>query len=142
MKRHETAADLRREREAIEWFCDWKGNVEYHKLPIQYQHCDFALSRDNRVVSFIEVKGRSAPYSQYPHEFIAVQKAEALIALSRTVQIPVYVLYAYPDGYALLDITQPPAMVKWMQDSRRRDSRDAEPVICWDKRDMAYLGAA
>lgn len=71
--RYERQADRDAENRLIELVCKRYQLDSFYKLPASYI-LDFAVSRNDQIIGFVEVKKRTTAMRQYPTFFIALHK--------------------------------------------------------------------
>ncbi len=126
--RFESEEDLRRERKAIDTFVKvFKGS--YKKLgpdDIDYRVFD----KDNKLISYVEVKGRLRTISQaYPLP-VALQK---IVKLSAKRLNPV-MIWACEDGIIYAKVSEIQGSVKWGGRKPRENSfKDEELMIYYEQ---------
>tara|TARA_R100000951_G_scaffold113097_1_gene114476 strand:- start:299 stop:718 length:420 start_codon:yes stop_codon:yes gene_type:complete len=90
---------------------------------------DFAATRKNQVVSFIEYRKRTNDFNEYPTFMIAASKKIAAQAINKASGLPVYLFVKWADHLGYTDLTN--CKSSWNVGGRtdRNDPADFEPVI-------------
>jgi uncharacterized protein with PIN domain len=95
-KRFETEEDRQNELEVIEKFSA-KGNFTYSKLD---RHAlDFAITKDEKVVAFAEVKCYKTPSDKYHTQIVSLYKWEKMKDYNKLA--PTFFICRYSDGKIL-----------------------------------------
>ena len=104
----------------------WKAG--WTKLPRSYR-ADYALSREGKIVAWVEVKCRSNSREQYPTYMLSLGKEMALLDLARHTGCPAILVVRWTDqmGYVTLPVEGAHVMMGGRKD--RGDSADIEPTI-------------
>lgn len=132
---YETSQTLSLERRVAN-ICEAVWGVSLVKLPARYE-IDFAvLGRDDRVIGFVEVKGRNCTASQYPDFTVALSKAIAARRLSgvcswQHVAVPVIIVVNYSDVPYYWHLTNH-SDIRWGGRMDRFDGDDLEPLAVFD----------
>jgi len=123
---YETEADLRNERDLISAINQlWQTSSA--KLPRGYS-LDYALTRDGRVVAFVEIKCRTVSSEQYETYMISLAKVLKAKSLGNAVAVPAYLLVRWNDGVGYIDLRTVDLDVRVGGRVDRGDSQDIEPV--------------
>ena len=130
--RFESEEDLRRERKAIDTFVKvFKGS--YKKLgpdDIDYRVFD----KDNKLISYVEVKGRLRTISQaYPLP-VALQK---IVKLSAKRLNPV-MIWACEDGIIYAKVSEIQGSVKWGGRKPRENSFNDEELMIYYEQQKGF----
>ena len=130
MKRtvYETDSDLEKELELISLVSE-KWQCSYFKLPISYR-LDFALTRNDRIVSFVEVRCRNNSIDKYSTIVCAVNKRVKALELSAATDVKSIFLVKYTDKIAYIDFAVKPDSISigGRTGKNRRDYEDVEPI--------------
>ena len=135
---YESDEDRDNERRVIEKLA---SGLEYtpRKLPALYA-LDFALcDEDKRIKAFVEIKCRTVSSQQYRTVFVSLDKVERARALSRTAQIPVYLLVDFTDGIFMLPLSAPIEFVTFEGRTDRGDRSDLQPMAHYPIQSMSRL---
>jgi len=125
---YESGHDRTKETAAVERFIHhFGGGADYVKLPIQYK-LDFAIVRDGRVTSFIEVKCRKNIISAYPTYIISLSKMVAATQY-KTAGISCILLVQWTDQMGWVQIPDNRWVTKVGGRKDRGDWQDVEPVV-------------
>ena len=126
---YESEADRRAETSVIEKVVQAFDVDGYHKLPISYV-LDFAVTKSNRVIGFVEVKARSCEMQTYPTFFVAVKKVLAAGEFERLgLKTRLFVKWRDCIGYTLL---REPDQITYGGRFDRGDPADQEPLAHFD----------
>jgi len=126
---YESEADRRAETSVIEKVVKAFDVDGYYKLPISYV-LDFAVTKSNRVIGFVEVKARSCEMQTYPTFFVAVKKVLAAGEFDRLgLKTRLFVKWRDCIGYTLL---REPDEITYGGRFDRNDSADQEPLAHFD----------
>ena len=126
---YESEADRRAETSVIEKVVKAFDVDGYHKLPISYV-LDFAVTKSNRVIGFVEVKARSCEMQTYPTFFVAVKKVLAAGEFERLgLKTRLFVKWRDCIGYTLL---REPDQITYGGRFDRGDPADQEPLAHFD----------
>lgn len=122
---YESEADRRAETNVIEKVVKAFDVDGYYKLPISYV-LDFAVTKSNRVIGFVEVKARSCEMQTYPTFFVAVKKVLAAGEFDRLgLKTRLFVKWRDCIGYTLL---REPDQITYGGRFDRGDPADQEPL--------------
>lgn len=124
---YESEDDLARERAVVEALCSSLG-CTYCKLPISYG-LDYALHRDGKIISMIEIKCRDNTSSRYETIMVSVLKRMKALELRRAAGVTTNFVVAYTDGIYLIDFAEKPDYVAVGGRKDRGDSADIEPCV-------------
>jgi hypothetical protein len=132
-KQYESDDELSNERIVMERACDiWK--CQYHKLPYSY-HLDFALTQNDRIKSFAEVKARNMEWGQYPDIMISMSKFLWAKNIDKAMGVDtLLIVWAKKDDEIvwckLNDVYIPGDSLRYGgRTVQRRDEQDVEPVV-------------
>jgi hypothetical protein len=126
---YESEADRRAETSVIEKVVKAFDVDGYYKLPISYV-LDFAVTKSNRVIGFVEVKARSCEMKTYPTFFVAVKKVLAAGEFDRLgLKTRLFVKWRDCIGYTLL---REPDQITYGGRFDRGDPADQEPLAHFD----------
>lgn len=137
---YESDDDLAKERAAVEALCSSLG-CSYSKLPISYG-LDYALHRDGRVFSMIEIKCRNNTSQRYETIMVSVLKRIKALELRKSAHVTTNLVVAYTDGIYLIDFAEKPDYVAIGGRKDRSDSADIEPCIHYSVSRMARVAHA
>jgi len=101
---------------------------QFHKMPIRY-HVDWALTKDDRVTAFAELKARNNPIGKYGTFMISLAKWVTGNELSRSANVPFLIVVKWTDGLYWHKTGTAEVEVKMGGRFDRNDSQDFEPVV-------------
>lgn len=131
---YQTAEDLEREIEVIQYVCDTYGKKYRQLSKKNYYRVDFALLVDNRIESLVEVKCRTKPYNFFKYYTISLQKVVNLKALSLHSNIKCGLIIHFSCGKIVAcnanDIPMNNIYIGGRYD--RNDPQDIEPMVKMD----------
>ena len=136
-KRFETDKDLKNEIEIIERFSKY-CNTTYKKLGDN--EIDFALSRDGKIVAYVEIKNYTVASTKFPTQIIAIKKLSSMQARSSKGIPCMWVMRFSDDVIMYVDVKEVKGMVKHGGRKPREGSLyDQELVLYCDKSVMKTL---
>ena len=109
-------------------------NVELEKIPSTYS-LDYAINRNNRVVSWIELKCRNNAFNAYPTYMISLNKWNACRNFQATSHLKAFLGVAFTDGDYWVDcsrVTDFFVKVGGMPIDKRNWLCDREPCVYFD----------
>lgn len=98
---YETNKDLMREEAVINEFCEIH-KLQKQKLPFT-QKIDFACSKKNKIVVFVEVKCRVFNMAKYETMFINLDKVQAARQLTNLTGVKTMLLVCWSDVMGYID---------------------------------------
>ena len=128
---YESQSDLRNEAQVISILTqEW--SAQFHKLPIRY-HLDYAVTKDGRVVAYVEVKVRRysmAQIDKWGGYMLSVAKLQTAQELCRISNAVFCLVVQCTDGLywmTIKDYSAFPVVITGRSD--RGDSQDIEPCV-------------
>ena len=128
---YESQSDLRNEAQVISTLTKaW--SAQFHKLPIRY-HLDYAVTKDGRVVAYVEVKIRRysmAQIDKWGGYMLSVAKLQTAQELCRISNAVFCLVVQCTDGLywmTIKDFSEFPVVITGRTD--RGDSQDVEPCV-------------
>lgn len=133
---YETKSDLEREAAVIERVAELY-NCEYHKLPHR-DRLDYAMSRNGKIVSFIEIKCRGCLSTTYDTIMMTMDKVLSARKLQQETGLPAYMVVAYADKTMIMSFDcKFETVVGGRRD--RDDQQDIGLVALFSKDDFMLL---
>ena len=130
---YENQTDRDNEQGVITFACrEW--GYDAHKLPISYG-LDYALSKENRIVGYAEVKRRHNLKNKYPTIFIAQHKWMS----ARALELPCIWVVAWNDCLGYINFNTPYEYIAMGGRKDRSDPADQEPMVHWDTNNFITL---
>lgn len=135
---YEQDSDRANERAAVDEICA-ALSCEAHKLPISYG-LDYALTRDDRVISMLEIKCRDNSSQRYETIMVSVLKRMKALELRRAAGVTTNLVAVFSDGIFMIDFNEKPDFVSIGGRKDRGDSADIEPVVHYRIERLARVG--
>lgn len=126
--KYENDGHMTIERQTVGYVADvWR--VGFYKMPESYR-CDYAFTRNGRVVAFCEIKARSNPRDKYASYSIALGKWMALANLTEFTALAVLLIVRWTDVIGVLKVEPlKDTWIEWGGRADRGDPDDREPMI-------------
>ena len=126
---YEDSGDRANESAAMRQACSVWG-LDFHKLPISYR-LDYALTSNDVIKGFAEVKCRRFEWDTYPDVMVSVSKVQAAKSLyAATNQGSIFLVRANERLFwTSLHETGDSRIVFGGRTTQTRDSADVEPVV-------------
>jgi RecB family exonuclease len=123
---YETEENIAVEKSMAAWIEPiWKCKVR--KLPRAY-NLDYAVTRDNKITAWLELKRRYRTLSEHPTVFLSLQKVMAAERLYGVTRLPCLFVVQFNDGYAYTSMLRERS-VEFRGRVDRGDIEDQEPVV-------------
>jgi hypothetical protein len=90
-----------------------------HRLP-EYSDLDFAITQENQLIGFIEVKARRVKVEDYSSTILPLRKHIIARAVYESLKIPTYAVIVYEDALVSFHLENEPDEVKFI----KREDRD------------------
>ena len=110
-----------------------------HKLP-KRDVLDFALTKDDQIVCFAEVRSRTIPSTQHSEFYLPLKKFEVIRRHYQATRTMTALLFVFTDVTLRTWIGKDPInRVLFWGDSRNDEMHDREPVVALQRKDFASL---
>lgn len=139
IKSMETAKS-RNDEEDVRGLIENSWHMKLHRMPRMYKldYAGYAPTNDpayngNRIICWIEVKGRTVPHDKYPTYMVSLHKVEAGLERFRVTNLPAYLVVRFTDGTYYWEMREGDFKVsfggRWVPRAEHgRHENDQEPV--------------
>lgn len=117
---YETAQDRANELDVMNRICG--DDITYKKLPMR-DFIDFALFRDDELVSLVEVRHRKTAMRKFPTLYCDAAKVLHARAYSELLQVPVYLFVQWSDKLAYINFNE---AFKTSFNGNKKNTRDEQ----------------
>jgi SLOG family YspA-like protein len=90
-----------------------------HRLP-EYSDLDFAITQENQLIGFIEVKARRVKVEEYSSTILPLRKHNIARSIYENLKIPTYAVIVYEDALVSFHLENEPDDIQFL----KRDDRD------------------
>lgn len=128
------------DEEDVRGLLETSWQMRLHRMPRMYR-LDYAgyeltnnpLYNKNRIICWIEVKGRTVPHDKYPTYMVSLHKIEAGLERFRVTNLPAYLVVRFTDGVYFWEMREGDFKVsfggRWVpREEHGRHENDQEPV--------------
>jgi hypothetical protein len=102
-------------------------NCVMHKMPIKYT-LDYAATRNNDVVAFVEMRRRKIPMERFDTYMIALHKVIKAQELNNVTGLPCFLVIQWTDAVGMCRLDTCDHSIEVGGSTRRGDWQDIEPM--------------
>jgi len=136
--KYERPEHLEREKSAIAQVI-FQTDLVAHKLP-KRDVLDFALTKDDTIVCFAEVRSRTIPSTKYSELYLPLKKFEVMRRHYQSTRTMTALIYVFTDGIFRIWVGKDPInRVLFWGDSTNDELHDREPVVAIQRNDLRKL---